>query len=259
MQIYIPTRGRVGLQRTWDALPAAIQSKAHLVCLPEEAHKHGHNRVACLPKGTKGISGSRQWVIENCNQNEPVIMLDDDLEFYVAGPARPNVSTDRSLYTPSAFSVMEMFKTLHECVSVGGFAHASVSPREGWNRYPEPWVQNCRYMRVLAYNPKVLNKEGIRFDGVDLMEDFHVNLSLLKKGHASCILTNWAQGQKGSGTEGGCTAIRTPEKQTKAANRLAKLHSPFVKVVQKPSKWGGNEERTDVTVYWKKAYESSIA
>ena len=254
MKIFIPTRGRVGKQTTWGNLPKSIQKHTQLVCLPEEAKLHGDKPVMVLPKGTKGIAGARQFIIDSCNEN--LVMLDDDLEFYVAGPPRPGVSTDRSLYMPSHRDVEKMFNDIFKHLG-DGFVHVSVAPREGWNRYPKLGVSNCRYMRVLGYDARFLRSAKIRFDDVELMEDFHVNLSLLRGGWPSVVLTNYAQGQKGSGTEGGCSAIRTPEKQAKAAHRLAKLHAPFVKVVEKPSKWGGEGTRTDVTVYWKKAFESS--
>jgi len=254
MKIFIPTRGRVGKQITWHNLPKSIKKHTRLVCLPQEAKLHGDIPVMVLPPGTMGISGSRQYIIDACR--EPLVMLDDDLEFYYAGPPRPGVSTERSLYAPTDRQVERMFEDIFKTINEG-FAHVSVAPREGWNRYPKLGVSNCRYMRVLGYDPTVLHSLRIRFDAVNLMEDFHVNLSLLKAGQASVVLTDYAQGQKGSGTKGGCSLIRTPDRQAKAAHRLAKLHAPFVKVVEKPSKWGGAGTRTDVTVYWKKAYESS--
>lgn len=40
MQIYIPTRGRIAKQETWDWLPAKWQERTNLVCPPEEVDAH---------------------------------------------------------------------------------------------------------------------------------------------------------------------------------------------------------------------------
>lgn len=55
-----------------------------------------------------------------------------------------------------------------------------------------------------------------------------------------------------------CKHKASNRRQAAAAHQLHSLHPDFVKVVKKTTKgaWGGGE-RTDVTVAWKKAYESS--
>jgi hypothetical protein len=90
---------------------------------------------------------------------------------------------------------------------------------------------------------------------MEVMEDFHVALSLLEAGYSNRIMNHYAHNQKGSGTAGGCSHFRTPELHAKNEHLLAALHPDVVKVVQKETKgaWGGGT-RTDVNIQWKKAY-----
>ena len=114
-------------------------------------------------------------------------------------------------------------------------------------------------MRVLGYNKKYLEREQITFGRIPVMEDFDITLQLLRRGYPNMILNHWVHNQGGSDTTGGCSTFRTPELQEKAANMLKEFHPNFVKVVEKETKtsWGG-KKRTDVTVYWKKAYKSYV-
>jgi hypothetical protein len=91
------------------------------------------------------------------------------------------------------------------------------------------------------------------------MEDFDIQLQLLRKGMPSISINTMVQNQRGSGLEGGCSTYRTVEIQEEAARTLQSYHPEFVSVVQKQTKsaWGGGV-RTDVVIQWRKAYESSI-
>jgi hypothetical protein len=114
---------------------------------------------------------------------------------------------------------------------------------------------------MYALRADTLLKENIRFDDIPVMEDFHVALSLLRKGYPNAIVQNWCWSQSKSNAKGGCSEFRSSEVQTQAAIRLSELHAPFVTVVEKESKsWAGDlATRTDVRVAWKKALESGLA
>jgi hypothetical protein len=98
------------------------------------------------------------------------------------------------------------------------------------------------------------------------MEDFDVLLHFLKHGYKNAVITSFAWDTKNV-LEGGCSLYRDNDVQTYTAHKLAKLHKGFVRIVEKSTKsaWRGLEnekgdkeqKRTDVIVYWKKAYRSS--
>jgi hypothetical protein len=260
MEIVIPTLGRaaVALQHTLRQLIAA-NLPVTLVVQPQEYELYNKMisrvpewsrvRIEHMPARVKGIAATRDWIINDMYYGDhKVLMLDDDLHFAVRR------EDDRTKFRqPESSDIYEMVQAIDGALDA--YPHVSIGSREGGNRVTEEFCYNTRMMRVLAYDRAVLRKHNIAFSVMDVMEDFHVTLSLLREGHDCLVLNNWVSNQAGgSAAKGGCSTFRTPELQAENAYRLAARHPGFVKVVKKATKtaWGGGE-RTDVTVSWKKA------
>jgi hypothetical protein len=258
VDLIIPTYGRATRQETLAQLVKAGLNVT-LVVQAREARsydsyaQHPSVRVAELPPEITTIAPTRQWIMECVGNSDRICMIDDDLWFY------KRRDDDRSkLREIAPEELAKAFETMDEMLA--GYAHVGFAAREGANRNTEHLMFNTRIMRVLGYDRRVLQKEGLRFDKMDVMEDFHVALELLKLGHANVVMNEYAHNQAGgSGDKGGCSHFRTPELHARNAQRLAELHPGFVTVVQKATKgaWGGGT-RTDVRVAWKKAYDSSL-
>jgi hypothetical protein len=258
MKIYIPTYGRAARQVTLKNLPPALRDRVSLVVQQREAHLYagfkGQVEVKVLPGHIRTIGPTRDWIIQSHRvkkHGDALVMLDDDIKFDTRrkdDPTKFLTSTERE--------VERLFRDLE--VILQSYTHAGVLAREGGNRVTEEVIYCTRMMRVLAYNVREMQKEKIQFSRLKVMEDFDVTLSLLRRGHQNAILCNWVQGQGSSNAEGGCSHYRTLSLHAQSAVGLKKLHPEFVKLVQKKTKsaWGG-EERTDVIVQWKRAYESS--
>lgn len=251
MDIMIPTSGRPRKQVTWNSLPQEIRRKVFLVVTQDEAEEYLHalpnaNILVCpsMPIGPK-----RQWCVENAGHK--LLMLDDDLTFFHRREDNPK------LFRPATFvDVGELIAAIDDELEV--CAHVGIGSREGGNRLTERRYFNTRLQRVLAYRTDVLQRENIRFDRLPVMEDFDVNLSLLRRGYRNVMLNWMVNDQGGSNAPGGCSRWRTLDIQAAAARKLAELHYGFVRTVEKTTKtaWGG-QTRTDVNIQWKKAYESS--
>jgi hypothetical protein len=254
MKIVIPSRGRWARQTTLDNLPLDIVAKTTVVVPHKEVSQYQTwNRcsvdIVAEPARIGGIADKRQWIVENFGPK--VCMLDDDLVFAMRR------SDDLTKFRPALPEDIRLLFTAIEDL-LEQYAHVGVSGREGANRKTDGGIEIGRMSRILAYRTEVLKNEGVRFDDVHFMEDFHVTLSLLEKGYMNCIVSWMVQNQNGSNAEGGCSTIRTDEGQAAAARRLAFLHPRFVTVVKKTTKtaWGG-KEREDVRVQWKEAYKSA--
>jgi hypothetical protein len=250
MRIYIPTMGRVAQQDTWNALPAKvrIKYKATLVCPPSEVKQHraqGRDAVAC---GAKGISATRQWIIEH--SDDPwVLMLDDDLGSWA-------VRRETGSYTQAtdAELVVHFGNFVRLLKSYG---HGSIGHRLFANA-KDPIHYNSRMLRALAYHVPTLKRRGVEFR-MKVMEDFDVTLQLLKAGVPAMIYSYMVQDQRATNAAGGCSTYRTLAVQTAAAHELAKRHPDCVQVVEKSVKegsgaWKGiGTTRIDVRVAWAKA------
>lgn len=255
MHIFIPTYGRASQQHTFRHLPKSLQAKTTLVVQDREKHLYDDYPIMVLPRSIETISPARQHIMKRARyggQNiEKLVMLDDDLRFdarRMDDNGKFVVATDKQ--------VEQLFKKIEK--SLDKYAHVGVLSREGGNRIVKPTVECTRMMRVLAYNVQIFHQEKIKFDRLPLQEDFDVTLQLLRRGFPNLVLCEWVNGQGTSGARGGCSHFRTIDLHNENAKRLAELHHPFVKLVNKQTKgaWGG-QPRLDVMVQWKKAYQSS--
>lgn len=258
MQIFIPTRDRLNAQFTWQNLTPELRAVTRLVCPAEEVEAHQNAQRNAVARPPVRLAAVRQWLVEElCNPDEPVIMLDDDLDFFV----RKN--PDAYNLTPARGDRQnELFQRLHDLVDSEEFAHAGLSPRQMNNQhFPATTRQTMRMNAVHCVDPRVLKRENVRYDDVDMMEDYHVTLSLFRLGYDNSVIVDGAWDQtKGSGAPGGFSHYRTGQTQSAAAYRLQELHPQFVTVVKKAPKTGAGDfagERDDVRVQWRKAYSAA--
>jgi hypothetical protein len=248
MQIFVPTRGRIEKQITRDRW--FIDDFNGTFVVPQHEYdsywKHEDVQTLVVPSEW-GIAKIRQHILEQ-NPVGMHVVLDDDLYAY----RRTGEGT--KLRTATQEDVSACFAWCRDLCEEQGVVHGGVSAREGNNRTEEPMQACSRCTRFHFYDAEVLIREGIRFDAVQLMEDFHVTLSLLERGFNNVVIYEFAHNQPASASKGGCDHYRTPELQAESAHLLAALH-PTVKVVEKwtKSSWGGGY-RTDVRVGWVKAF-----
>jgi hypothetical protein len=257
MKIYIHSSGRpeLSLQQTASCIPRSWLKHTRLVV--QAAQEKSYQDTArslgvaliALPKSIDRLSPTRQWILENAEENKFVLM-DDDLRFFEArGPEFPGLYKDA---TDESFA--RMLSTISQ--TLDHYAHVGVAAREGANRLPLPGVELTRMMRVLAYDKKKALKSYARFDRVPTKQDFDMTLQMIRAGHKNYVLSQWCQNQRGSDVAGGCSVYRTAEMGDAVSHQLAALHPGYVSVVQKTTKkaWGGGT-RTDVLIQWKRAFK----
>ena len=259
MDILIHTYGRatLGQQHTLRQLMADGLSPT-MVVQYREAAEYGWLvdlgiPLYVLPDNIRTLAPTRDHIIHDMRGDDKVVFLDDDLHFAVRRSDDPG-----RFRKPGEGDIAHMFHAISHSLNV--YPHVGIGPREGGNRNQESHLYNTRIMRVLAYRRSVLREHQVCFSPMVVMEDFHVNLQLLRLGFATCVENRWVSNQAGgSDAPGGCSVHRTQEVQTEAAQALARRHPGYVKVVQKATKnaWGGGV-RTDVVVQWKKAAADGV-
>tara|TARA_R110000803_G_C11985343_1_gene321223 strand:+ start:1843 stop:2604 length:762 start_codon:yes stop_codon:yes gene_type:complete len=253
MKIYIPTLGRIDNQTTFNNLPNELKLKTILVVQPHEEKelRKLHNNIMVLPVHIKGIGKTRQYIIEQCKDNK-LLFIDDDLKFL---KRLPNLN---KLKPCTDKEIIEMAQWLEDKIE-HGYPLAGISSQQGNHVHKTHEVLLSRIYAIYSINVDILKNLNIRFDEIELMEDFNVQLRLIRNGMQTILNSHFAHAQKNANAKGGCSDIRNIENQSKSARLLAKLHYPYVKVVKKQSKsWEGMEEREDVKIYWKKAYQNSV-
>jgi hypothetical protein len=180
------------------------------------------------------------------------MMLDDDIRFLVRrSPDTWQLRGTEPSEVAEMLGSVEWWLQQHE--------HVGVSAREGNNRIgtgDRTLRNDCtRTLRALAYQTEAfLSVEHCR---VEVMEDFDVNLQILRQGGSNTCLHYWAQGQKQTNAPGGCSTYRTHEVHERSAEKLAELHPGLVSLREKKNKTdaGGFGTRKEVTIQWKKAHQ----
>lgn len=253
MDILIHTYGRPQRERQ-HTLRALLQDDVPVSLVVQERERDAYRDwgvpLIVLPPHIERLSPTRDWITHEMPSKERhVVFFDDDLHFF---KRRDDDRTKFRNTRPGELA--DMLAAIDHNLQFYG--QVGIAPREGGNRLTEPLYHNTRLMRVLAFDRKAVRPLKARFSDVEVMEDFHMNLSLLESGENNLMLNDWCSNQaEGSDAPGGCSHYRTDAVQTAAAHRLAALHPPgIVTVVQKATKtaWGGGT-RTDVRIQWKKA------
>lgn len=250
---------------TLSQLPERWLKQTHLVVPASQvsAYRAAYSvDVLGVPDNLKGITRTRQWIIENAH-TEYAYMIDDDMKFQAR--SKDWVYQKGGYLTVDECDpefVGKMFDEQYDWLREG-YAAVSLSARQMnhgvRDRY---WREVARMNNMYGFRVSVLRDEDIRFDTMEVMEDFHVTLSLLEKGYPNRISTQYIWNQRGSGAIGGCSGYRTGEVQERSARLLTKLHSPHVQLVTRECNtayaWKGLKTRYDVRISWRKVYKGEI-
>lgn len=237
--------------RGQGAIYAAELAKAEL----------GWVRVLETPEGMRGIGPTRHWMGQHAAEHgaDKFLMMDDDIDFLIRKSPE-----DWALRAQTEAESLDMFRTMENYLS--SVAMVGISDRAGNNR---PGVGGPDHPMLVACNTRIMRMFAVRtadwlemeHGRVEVMEDFDLTLQLLRNGRGNVNLFYWANGQKMTNMEGGCSTYRTHEVQDRAARELQRLHGErFVALRLKQNKTDaeGLGTRTEVTIYWKKAAASHV-
>lgn len=202
-----------------------------------------------------GIAATRHWIGQYARavEQDKFLMLDDDIRFLIR--KSPEVWNLREAEPEEVTQMLGLVEKL-----LGKYGHVGISAREGQAHMGlgdlESVSENTRTLRALAYRTD--DFLSVEHGRVQVMEDFDVNLQLLRKGIPNANTVYFAQGQKMTNAPGGCSTYREHAVQEASAHKLAELHEGFVKTRQKANKTDkeGFGTRTEVTIQWKKAFAS---
>lgn len=209
-------------------------------------------RLLACPE--KGIAMTRLWIGKHAHADglTKFLMCDDDVGFLVR-----QAPDHFRLIGTGVSNTLEMLDWIEE--KLEKYQHVAISPREGNNRAgnggTELVGENTRTLRALAYQTHAFL--ACEHGRVPVMEDFDVNLQILLSGGQNIVSFYWAQGQRMTNEDGGCSTYRSHELHEASAKKLAMLHPGFVSLREKKNKTDadGFGTRTEVTIQWKAAHK----
>jgi len=270
MNIYIMTRGRVGRQHTWNALPDRIREKTYLVVPDGEGNGHVDSgiplrNILFAPSWVKNYSDKFKYLVELDDGYDKAVIIDDDLKF-----SRPYMKFDH-LNTEGNEIYVRRLQTLgNQDISIAtGFdymemllddtALVSFHPRQMGHTKEPPYAENGKIVCVQGINRRLVGSIP-DLNRWPILADVVLNATLLSRGIGNKIITtlfiDWYPCQ----APGGCSETRTLEMQAEACYWLEERFGPYIKAVEKEAKsgWLGGK-RVDFRGQWKKLYAAGVA
>lgn len=254
LTVYVPTRGRIDKQITWEQFCLSADWSPHAVRVVPNCE------FPNFPKGYKvpdeyGIAEIRQSILEHGTKYQ--LVLDDDLR--VAHRRQDDPTKFINLDTMEDHEKQRhLEKLFHTVLSLlqEGWVHGGIAVRQGANRNTHQFLYNHRVLRAHFYNAYVVRELGQDFSKFKVKQDYDFTLHLLSLGIPNIVINEYVQDHPGSNLEGGCSRYRTEEVLISGAKQLKAKYPDFVKVVEKnPKKAWGGEKRVDVNIQWKKCYK----
>lgn len=232
MHIAIPSKGRAGKVKS-----LALLSKATLYVPEYELSDYESiygKRVIGVPSDIRGITPTRNWILDNCKDNW-VVMVDDDVRIQgwfklLDGYSKTYPLTEEEWYR-------EFVRLFDLTQQMGYRIWGTNTDGQLMSFYPYKPILFQTY--VTASMMGIRNDTGIRFDErFTVKEDYEMCLRCIKEdgGLIGARYIYWVNSHWKD--EGGCKDYRTVEVEERCVNLLKELYPGFIsKMVRKDSEY----------------------
>jgi hypothetical protein len=258
MKILIPSRSRPKTMSTPFQIPEAYQEDVRVYVAVEQKAEYAKANPGLNIRSVSTLNdllGKKLELMSRDVEDELVMLCDDDFVFFRRiDPFEPQLrKMEEDDWEDMFEQINGLFASNPNLYGVG------ISMRQGNNRLEPEGNPNTRLNGCIIYRRSLFLDDRIEHDRMNPMNDFDVNLQLLRLGYDNHLISEFCYNQGGTNAPGGSSDYRTLDTQAASAHRLAELHPGFVNIRQKKNKTGDPSlrERTEVTVYWKKARASA--
>jgi len=231
MIIAVPSKGRAGITKTDIILPSAT----FFVPKSEVADylNAGVKKVVGVDDDVKGITKTRNWILNNVNERR-VVMVDDDVK--TQGYRKLNERNSKHIHGNEEFWLKECRKLfdITEQMDYRIWGVATVSSL--MSVYPYRPFQFKGY--ITASFMGIVNDGRTMFDeSFPVKEDYELNLRCMKEdGGVVCARYLYWENEHWE-TEGGCKEYRTDDMEKEMIAKLQQMYPNWVR--QKTS--GGSD------------------
>lgn len=231
MIIAIPSKGRAGKVKSQEYITSAS------VFVPEiEADLYtrlGAKNVVAVPDSVKGITQTRNWILDHV-QDRHVVFIDDDLK---AAGWTHLYSHHVKHETITEAQMLAEWQKLFEIIEALGYRiwglSTETSPRSVY-----PWKPFLFHTYVTASCMGMINEPRTRFDeSFPVKEDYELCLRCIKEdgGVLGARYLDWMN-EHWVG-EGGCKKYRTQKMERDAIARLMQMYPGLIRRITR----GGSE------------------
>jgi hypothetical protein len=221
-----------------EAYISALQSFKNIIAVPDDFN----------------IAEKRNDILEYAIKKyiKYLFIIDDDIRISF----RDETLTSKYSCRFEEFQARDIFsKLLYESIKFcdESYPIVGIPLRQGSFKLKYMFSINTPIIRFVCYHVPTLVKENLKITGLDtiFMSDRYIQLALLSKGYKSISNGCYSVDDPGTGYKGGCSIVRTVEKQTEAAIKLKKLYPDHIKLKEKSNSAIWKESRIDCKINWK--------
>jgi hypothetical protein len=225
MRIYIPTRSRPNFS-AMSALPEYLHHDVYLVLRKDEVALYANTvcHKMILPKKVEGLAATRQWILENA-EDEFICMMDDDITHFLF---KPVLSTFGGLVRATNANIDALFHTMERWLDEGVVC-ASTADRMALARPAEKYfAQPSRVGQVMFIDRWTAMERGYRFDRVQIYHDQDFALQILRGRDMTRISTKHGHAMRPTYAKGGLQTYRNQNVIDESAQRMLELHPGLI-------------------------------
>lgn len=232
MLIAVPSKGRPTKVKTQAVLPEAV------VFVPQSEapayERAGVQHIVAVPQDVRGITKTRNWILDYATADPWVVFLDDDVKLRGWTELLSSESKRRPMDGPKWIAEFVKFFEVTEALGLRIWGAAT----DGSLRSIYPYRPFVFHTYVTASCMGILNDGRTRFDeSFPVKEDYELCLRCLKDDGAVLgvrylywVNDHWK-------TEGGCREYRTQDMERNAIQRLMRMYPGLIRRVTR----GGSE------------------
>jgi hypothetical protein len=225
MLIAVPSKGRPTAVKSQAVLPSAR------VYVPEseveDYRRSGVKNVEAVPESVRGITRTRNWILEN-SKDRRVVFVDDDVKTQGWVELQKHKTVHRKLkeadWTREIVKLFELTEALR--YRIWGVATQSAS------RSVYPWKPLLLRSYVTASFMGIVNDGRTRFDErFAVKEDYELALRCIKQdgGLVAARYLYWENSHWGD--DGGCTSYRTQLVELRCIRLLMRMYPGMIRRV----------------------------
>lgn len=226
MLIAIPSKGRAGLTTSQKILSSAV------FYVPEgevKAYEEQGLEVVGVPNEIKGITPTRNWILDNTKERW-VVMVDDDVKNAGWRELLPHQSKQRKLKEKD---FMQCYADAFKIIEWMGW--------KIWGAKTEGALRSCYPCKPFVFKTYItascmgiINDGSYRFDERFVVkEDYEIGLRHIKEFNGVLGVRYWYWENSHWTDDGGCKQYRTSQVEKKAIQLLKSLYPGIVKIVNR--------------------------
>ena len=179
--------------------------------------------------GVSGIADTRKFITEKY-AGQRILMLDDDTVIYASEVQGAFRRPTKMVTRDEFYDCLKFIETAMDAGYVHGHLRYPVFPVNAGRGL---FAENSYGFTNTFYNLEVLTADAIGYGTIELMEDTHAYLKLIKAGHPHCAVFKYLVKSGKGQAPGGCSEIRNTDNHNACLEAIAAEFPEHAKIFER--------------------------